>query len=55
MPGTSAASLALAARLRDRDDASLARLIRDRGVSPSGLRDVFDLAESLLDGSTVAS
>lgn len=55
MPGTSAASLALAARLRDRDDASLARLIRDRGVSPAGLRDVFDLAESLLDGGTVAS
>ncbi|MDO8336800.1 MAG: helicase-associated domain-containing protein [Microcella sp.] len=55
MPGTSAASLALAARLRDRDDASLARLIRDRGVSPAGLRDVFDLAEALLDGGTVAS
>lgn len=55
MPGTSAASLALAARLRDRDDASLARLIRERGVSPAGLRDVFDLAESLLDPGTVAT
>lgn len=54
MPGTSAASLALAARLRDRDDAALARLIRERGVSPAGLRDVFDLAEALLDQGTIA-
>lgn len=55
MPGTSAASLALAARLRDRDDTSLASLIRERGVSPASLRDVFDLAEALLDPATVAA
>lgn len=54
MPSTSAASLALAARLRDRSDASLARLIRDRGVGPAGLRDVFDLAEALLEPHSVA-
>jgi hypothetical protein len=55
MAGTSAASLALAARLRERDDASLSALIRSRGVSPAGLRDVFDLAEALLDAGTVAT
>ena len=54
MPSTSAASLALAARLRDRSDASLARLIRDRGVGPAALRDVFDLAEALLEPHSVA-
>jgi hypothetical protein len=55
MPGTSAASLALAARLREREDDSLGALIRMRGVSPNGLRDVFDLAEALLDSGTVAT
>jgi len=49
MPASSAASLALAARLRTLDDAALARLIRDRALPPAGLRDVFDLAEALLD------
>jgi hypothetical protein len=49
MPATSAASLALAARLRDLDDASVARVIRERGITPGSLRDVFDLAEALLD------
>lgn len=49
MPASSAASLALAARLRTLDDADLARLIRDRALPPTGLRDVFDLAEALLD------
>lgn len=55
MPATSAASLALAARLRDLDDDRVARVIRDRAISPSSLRDVFDLAEALLDPSAIAS
>jgi hypothetical protein len=54
MPATSAASLALAARLRDLDDAIVARVIRERAISPSSLRDVFDLAEALLDPTALA-
>jgi hypothetical protein len=53
MPASSAASLALAARLRTLDDAALARLIRDRALPPAGLRDVFDLAEALLDPASI--
>jgi hypothetical protein len=49
MPATSAASLALAARLRDLDDDRVGRVIRERSIAPSSLRDVFDLAEALLD------
>lgn len=54
MPATSAASLALAARLRDLDDAVVARVIRERAISPASLRDVFDLAEALLDPAALA-
>jgi len=54
MPATSAASLALAARLRDLDDDLVARVIRERGIAPSSLRDVFDLAEALLDPAAIA-
>lgn len=53
MPASSAASLALAARLRTLDDADLARLIRDRALPAAGLRDVFDLAEALLDPASI--
>lgn len=53
MPATSAASLALAARLRELDDAALARVIRDRGIAPGGVRDAFDLAEALLDPAVI--
>lgn len=53
MPATSAASLALAARLRDLDDERVARVIRDRSITPSSLRDVFDLAEALLDPAAI--
>ena len=53
MPATSAASLALAARLRELDDRDLARVIRDRGIAPGGLRDIFDLAEALLDPTVI--
>ena len=54
MPATSAASLALAARLRDLDDERVARVIRERSITPSSLRDVFDLAEALLDPTAIA-
>lgn len=54
MPATSAASLALAARLRDLDDVLVARVIRERGISAASLRDVFDLAEALLDPAALA-
>ncbi|MBX9719722.1 MAG: hypothetical protein K2X36_12910, partial [Microbacteriaceae bacterium] len=54
MPATSAASLALAARLRDLDHAVVARVIRERAISPASLRDVFDLAEALLDPAALA-
>lgn len=54
MPATSAASLALAGRLRDLDDAIVARVIRERAISPASLRDVFDLAEALLDPAALA-
>lgn len=53
MPATSAASLALAARLRELDDAALARVIRERALAPGGLRDIFDLAEALLDPAVI--
>ncbi len=53
MPATSAASLALAARLRDLDDDLVARVIRERAIAPSSLRDVFDLAEALLDPAAI--
>lgn len=53
MPATSAASLALAARLRELDDAALVRVIRERGIAPGGLRDIFDLAEALLDAAVI--
>lgn len=54
MPATSAASLALAGRLRDLDDAIVARVIRERAIAPGSLRDVFDLAEALLDPAALA-
>lgn len=53
MPATSAASLALAARLRDRSDDELAALITSRSVSPGSVKDIFDLAEALLDAHSV--
>jgi hypothetical protein len=55
MPAASPASLALAARLRQFDETELASIIRRRRVSPAALDDLFDLAEALLDESSVAS
>ncbi len=53
MPATSAASLALAARLRGLDDVTLSQVIRERGIAAAGLRDIFDLAEALLDPAVI--
>lgn len=46
-------TLTLAARLRELDDASLARLIAARGVAVSGVHDFFDLADALLERDSV--
>lgn len=51
----SGSALALAARLRALDDDALGRLLTRRGVRASGIRDFFDLAEALLDRSSVQS
>ncbi|TFB48903.1 helicase-associated domain-containing protein [Cryobacterium tagatosivorans] len=45
--------LSLATRLRAMDDASLRLAIAARSVSATGIRDFFDLAESLLDPASV--
>jgi hypothetical protein len=49
----SGSALALAARLRALDDDALARLVAQRAVRESGIRDFFDLAEALLDRTSV--
>lgn len=49
----SGSALALAARLRGLDDDALARLVTQRQVRDVGIRDFFDLAEALLDRSSV--
>jgi hypothetical protein len=49
----SGSALALAARLRALDDGALARLVTQRQVRDAGIRDFFDLAEALLDRTSV--
>jgi len=51
----SGSALALAARLRALDDDALARLVTQRQVRDAGIRDFFDLAEALLDRSSIQS
>ncbi|HWH97469.1 MAG TPA: helicase-associated domain-containing protein [Pseudolysinimonas sp.] len=51
----SGSALALASRLRALDDDALARLVTRRDVRDSGIRDFFDLAEALLDRTSVQS
>jgi hypothetical protein len=51
----SGSALALAARLRALDDDALARLVTQRAVREVGIRDFFDLAEALLDRTSVQS
>src|SRR3954469_6778269 len=53
MAATSGSALALAARLRALDDADLSRLVTARGGREHGIRDFFDLAEALLDRTSV--
>jgi Helicase conserved C-terminal domain len=55
MGATSGSVLALAARLRGSDDEALARLVAARGIREHGIRDFFDLAEALLDRTSVQS
>jgi len=53
MPASTGSALALAGRLRALDDDALARLVTERGVRQQGIRDFFDLAEALLDRTSV--
>lgn len=53
MPAGSSSALALAARLRALDDDALAALVTRRELRSAGIRDWFDLAEALLDRSSV--
>lgn len=53
MATASSSALALAAWLRAQNDDALESLIRARPVREAGIRDVFDLAEALLDEASV--
>ncbi|WP_294180012.1 helicase-associated domain-containing protein [uncultured Schumannella sp.] len=55
MAPSSGSALALAATLRALDDDALERLIRERQVKRQGIRDYFDLAEALLDRTSIQS
>ena len=46
-------TLSLATRLRAMDDAAIAAAMRARGISPSGIKDFFDLAEAFLDRASI--
>lgn len=47
------AMITLASRLRALDDAALRRTIEIRSVSPTGIHDFFDLAETLLEPAAI--
>ena len=49
MPASSDSALLLANQLRSSSDEALRDLLDARGVKPAGIRDFFDLADSLLD------
>ncbi len=51
MPASSA--LLLAGQLRSSSDQALRELLDARGVRPTGIRDFFDLADALLDATSV--
>ncbi|HWH26242.1 MAG TPA: helicase-associated domain-containing protein [Pseudolysinimonas sp.] len=53
MAATSGSALALAARLRALDDHALERLVARRAVRDSRIHDFFDLAEALLDRTSI--
>ena len=46
-------TLSLATRLRAMDDAAIAAAMRARDISPSGIKDFFDLAEAFLDRASI--
>ncbi|CAN5115368.1 helicase-associated domain-containing protein [soil metagenome] len=46
-------TLSLATRLRAMDDTALAATLRAREISPSGIKDFFDLAEAFLDRASI--
>jgi len=54
MAASSSAALALADRLRTLGDADLIALLRARSVRDNGIRDFFDLADKLLDPTSIA-
>ncbi len=53
MPATSDSALALAGHLRALTDAELSALLSAREIRESGIKDFFDLAEALLDATSV--
>ncbi|CAN5181468.1 hypothetical protein BH11ACT2_BH11ACT2_20520 [soil metagenome] len=55
MPSSSASAFALASTLRGRSDDDLALTLRLREVREAGIKDFFDLAEKLLERSSVQS
>lgn len=53
MPPSNDSALALADQLRSLTDPELVALLDERGVTPGGIRDFFDLADSLLRPESV--
>lgn len=46
-------TLSVATRLRAMDDAAIAAAMRARDISPSGVKDFFDLAEAFVDRASI--
>ena len=46
-------TLSMATRLRAMDDAAIAAAMRARDISPSGVKDFFDLAEAFVDRASI--
>ncbi|GAB2467434.1 hypothetical protein HD599_000410 [Conyzicola lurida] len=55
MPANSSSTLALAGRLRASNDTDLVTLLRARSVRDVGIGDFFDLADKLLDRTSIQS
>ena len=53
MPASSDSALLLAGQLRSSNDETLRELLDARAVKPTGVRDFFDLADALLDVTSV--
>jgi hypothetical protein len=54
MPPSNDSALALADQLRSLADPELVALLAERGVTPTGIRDFFDLADALMAPESVA-